>query len=159
MAGIRLTSVIFLVLDARVALVSLILLIMAAAAPIVSGWVALLPSEREPFALAGESSAKKLRDPFAIFLLVNISVSLLLRIPGLDASALSSHIARLLPAAWRDNTLMIVFIWFGFIPGLAAAYSAVRANPIRWQLLVGGVLTLVLWLAGPELLTAIVGAP
>jgi uncharacterized BrkB/YihY/UPF0761 family membrane protein len=53
---------------------------------------------------------------------------------------------------------MIAFIWFGFIPGLAAAYSAVRANPIRWQLLVGGVLTLVLWLAGPWLLTAIVAA-
>jgi uncharacterized BrkB/YihY/UPF0761 family membrane protein len=52
---------------------------------------------------------------------------------------------------------MIVFIWFGFIPGLAAAYCAVRANPIRWQLLVGGVLTLVLWLAGPWLSAAIVG--
>src|SRR5216683_189248 len=123
MAGIRLASVIFILLDARVALVSLILLIMAAAAPIVFGWLAVLPSEREPFAPPGESSGKKPRDPFAIFLLVNISISLLLRIPG-----------------------------------LAAAYSTVRANPIRWQLLVGGVLTLVLWLAGPWLLTAIVGA-
>ena len=56
MAGIRLASVIFAVLDARVALVSLLLLIMAAAAPIVLGWLALLPSEREPFALAGEAS-------------------------------------------------------------------------------------------------------
>jgi hypothetical protein len=152
MAGIRLASVIFAVLDARVALVSLLLLIMAAAAPIVLGWLALLPSEREPFALAGEASGKKPRDPFAIFLLANISVSLLLRTPGLDAVPLSSYIARLVPAQWGDNTLMIVFI-----PGLAAAYSAVRANPIRWQLLVGGVLTLVLWLAGPGLLTAIVG--
>ena len=157
MAGIRLALLIFPVLDARVALVSLLLLIMAAAAPIVLGWLALLPSEREPFALAGEASGKKPRDPFAIFLLVNISVSLLLRTPGLDAVPISSHIARLVPAEWGDNTLMIVFIWFGFIPGLAAAYSAVRANPIRWQLLVGGVLTLVLWLAGPRLLAAIVG--
>jgi len=118
----------------------------------------LLPSEREPFALPGESSGTKPRDPFAIFLLVNISISLLLRIPGLNAVPLSSRIARLLPAEWGENTLMIAFIWFGFIPGLAAAYSTVRANPLRWQLLVGGVLTLVLWLAGPWLLTAIVGA-
>jgi len=158
MAGIRLASVIFPALDARVALLSFVLLLVAAAAPIVLGWLALLPSEREPFALAGESSSKKPRDPFAIFLLVNISISLLLRIPGLDAVPLSSHITRLLPAEWSENTLMIASIWFGFIPGLAAAYSAVRANPIRWQLLVGGVLTLVLWLAGPWLLTAIVGA-
>jgi hypothetical protein len=157
MAGIGLASEIVLVLDARVALVSLMLLSMAAVAPIVLGWLALLPSEREPFAFAGESGGKKQRDPFAIFLLVNISISLLLRIPGLDAVALSSRIARLLPAEWGENTVMIAFIWFGFIPGLAAAYSAVRANPIRWQLLVGGVLTLVLWLAGPWLLTALVG--
>jgi hypothetical protein len=158
MAGIRLASETFLVLDARVALVSLMLLSMAAVAPIVLGWLALLPSEREPFASGGESGDKKPRDPFAIFLLVNISISLLLRIPGLDAAPLSSRIARLLPAEWGEDTLMIAFIWFGFIPGLAAAYSAVRANPIRWQLLVGGVLTLVLWLAGPWLLTALVGA-
>jgi hypothetical protein len=155
MAGIRLASVIFPALDARVALVLFVLLLVAAAAPIVLGWLALLPSEREPFALA---SSKKPRDPFAIFLLVNISISLLLRIPGLDAVPLLSHITRLLPAEWSENTLMIASIWFGFIPGLAAAYSAVRANPIRWQLLVGGVLTLVLWLAGPWLLTAIFGA-
>ena len=158
MVGFRLASEIFLVLDARVALVSLILLIMAAAAPIVLGWLALLPSEREPFAFPGESSGKKPRDPFAIFLLVNISVSLLLRIPGLDAVPLSSRIVRLLPPEWSENAVMIAFIWFGFIPGLAAAYSAVRANPIRWQLLVGGVLTLVLWVAGPWLLNAIVRA-
>ena len=54
MAGIRLASEIFLVLDARVALVSLILLIMAAAAPIVLVWLALLTSERKQFAFSGE---------------------------------------------------------------------------------------------------------
>jgi hypothetical protein len=40
MAGIRLVLVIFPVLDARVALLSLILLIMAAATPTVLGWLA-----------------------------------------------------------------------------------------------------------------------
>ena len=155
MAGIRLASVIFLALDARVALVLFVLLLGAAAAPAVLGWLALLPSEREPFALAGESGGKNPRDPFATFLLANISVSLLLRIPGLDAVPLSSRIARLLPAEWGEKAVMIAFVWFGFIPGLAAAYSAVRANPIRWQLLIGGALTLALWLAGPWLLAVI----
>jgi hypothetical protein len=155
MAGNSFASVIFLALDARLALVLFVLLLAGAAAPIVLGWLALLPSEREPFAFPGESSGKEARDPFAIFLLANISISLLLRIPGLDAARLSSHIARLLPTEWSENALMIAFIWFGFIPGLAAAYSAVRVNPIRLQLLVGGVLGLVLWLAGPWLLNAI----
>src|SRR4029077_8438267 len=134
MADTRVRSLIFLTLDGRVALVLLVLLLAAAAAPIVLGWLALLPSEREPFALPGESSGKQPRDPFAIFLLVNISVALLLRFPGLHAEWLSSQVTRL-PPDWAENTVMIGAIWFGFIPGLAAAYSAVRANPIRWQLL------------------------
>jgi hypothetical protein len=155
MAGIRFAPIISVALDARLALVLLILLLIAAAAPIVLGWMALLPAERDPFAPAGESRSKKPRDPFAIFLLANISVGLLLRIPGVHAGWLSSQVTKLLPPDWTENTLIIGAVWFGFIPGLAAAYSAVRANPIRWQLLVGGVLTLILWLVGPWLLNAI----
>jgi len=155
MAGIRLASVIFVALDARLALVLLILLLTAAAPPIVLGWMALLPAERDPFARAGESSSKKPRDAFAIFLLVNISAGLLLRIPGVHAEWLSAQAIKLLPPDWAENVLIVGAAWFGFVPGLAAAYSAVRANPIRWQLLVGGVLTLILWLVGPWLLNAI----
>jgi len=86
---------------------------------------------------------------------VNTSVTLLLRVPGLDAAPLSSRLVGLLPSEWADNALMIGSIWFGFIPGLAAAYAVVRANPIRWQLLAGGLLTLALWLVGPWLMGAI----
>ncbi len=155
MAGIRLVSMTLVALDARLALVLLILLLTAAAAPIVLAWMALLPAERDPFASPGESSSKKPRDAFAIFLLVNISVGLLVRIPGVHAEWLSAQVTKLLPPDWAENVLMVGAAWFGFIPGLAAAYSAVRANPIRWQLLVSGVLTLILWLVGPWLLNAI----
>ena len=154
MAGTDYATLI-LSLDARLTLVLLILLLTSAAAPIVLGWMALLPAERDPFAPAAEARSKKPRDAFAIFLLANISVGLLLRIPGGHAEWLSSQVTRLLPPDWMENALMIGSVWFAFIPGLAAAYSAVRANPIRWQLLVGGILTLILWLAGPWLLNAI----
>ena len=155
MAGIRFALVIFVALDARLALLSFILLLTAAAAPIVLGWMALLPAEGDPFAGPGESRSKKPRDPFAIFLLANISVGLLLRFPGVHTEWLSAQVTKLLPPDWAKNSLMIGTVWFGFTPGLAAAYSAVRANPIRWQLLAGGVLTLILWLVGPWLLNAI----
>jgi hypothetical protein len=158
MAGTRFASVILAALDARLALVLLILLLTAAAAPIVLGWMALLPAEREPFAAPDESSSKKPRDAFAIFLLVNISVGLLLRFPGVHPEWLSAQVTKLLPPDWAENSLMIGTVWFGFVPGLAAAYSAVRANPIRWHLLAGGVLTLILWLVGPWLLSAISSA-
>jgi hypothetical protein len=144
-------------LDERVALVLFILLLVAAATPIVIGWLRLLPSEGEPFATPGETQTERARDGFAIFLLANITLGLLVRIPGVEALRLSSHIIKLLPPDWADNTHMVVSIWFGSVPGLAAAYSAVRANPIRLPLLVGGVLTLILWFAGPWLLASIVG--
>src|ERR1700751_5835770 len=154
MAGTDYATLI-LSLDARLTLVLLILLLTSAAAPIVLGWMALLPAERDPFAPAAEARSKKPRDAFAIFLLANISVGLLLRIPGVHPEWLWSQVTRLLPPDWVENALIIGAVWFGFIAGLAAAYSAVRANPIRWQLLVGGILTLILWLVGPWLLNAI----
>lgn len=151
-------AAIFLLLAPPIALLLSLLLLIAAAAPIVLGWISLLPAEREPFARPGEPRKMPARDPFAIFLLVNITVSLLLRVPGFDANPLFAKIAGLLPPDWANNAMMIAFIWFGFIPGLAAAYSLLRANPIRWQLLAGGVLTLVLWFAEPWLVSAIASA-
>src|SRR4029077_18583702 len=102
------------VLEPRVALVLFLLLLAAAAAPIVLGWLALLPSESEPFALPDESRRKNPRDPFAIFLLANISVGLLLRIPGVHAEWLSSQFTRLLPPDCMENPLMIGSFCFSF---------------------------------------------
>ena len=144
-------------LDPRLALMVFLLLLLAAATPIVWGWLTLLPAELEPFARSGEEPQKKLRDPFAIFLLTNISLSLLLRIPGMDSSALVSGLGGLMSAEWTDNAVMIGYIWFGFVAGLAVAYAAVRANPLRRQLLIGGALTLVLWFVGPALIRQIAG--
>jgi hypothetical protein len=145
-------------MDARLALMLFVLLVLAAAGPIVVSWLLILPSEREPFARPGEPPAKKARDPFAIFLLANISVSLLLRIPGIEGAVSSLNLMKWLPGDYVNQAGMILFIWFGFVPGLAAAYSAVRANPIRLPLLAGGVLTLLLWLAGPWLQPQIAGS-
>jgi hypothetical protein len=144
-------------MDPRLALILFALLLLAAATPIVVGWLALLPADREPFERPGASREKKPRDPFAIFLLANVSVSLLLRVPPFDATRIVARLAKVLPAESANHVVMIGFIWFGFVPGLAAAYSAVRANPLRISLLVGGVLTLLLWLVGPLLASSIAG--
>ena len=145
-------------MDARLALVLFVLLMLSAAGAIVVGWLALLPAEREPFAEPGEARVKKPRGAFAIFLLVNLSLAVLLRVPGFNGTPLSFYLATIIPPDWAGNALMIWFIWFGFISGLAAIYAAVRANPIRIPLIVGGALTLILWLAGPMLLAAIAAA-
>ena len=151
-------AAIVIAMDARLALVLFVLLMLGAAGAIVLGWLALLPAEREPFAVPGEARIKKPRDAFAIFLLVNLSLAVMLRFPGFSGTPLSFYLAAIIPPEWSDHALMIAFIWFGFVSGLAVVYAAVRANPIRLPLIVGGVLTLILWLAGPWLLAAIAGA-
>jgi len=145
-------------LDHRVALVLYLLLLLATAWPVVTAWLRLLPAEREPFAAAEETSQKEERDAFAIFLLANISLSLLLRIPGVDSVALAGYLAKWLPGDWAKHVVMVGFIWFGFIPGLAAAYALIRPNPLRWPLAIGGALALALWLAAPFLSAAIRGS-
>jgi hypothetical protein len=145
-------------LDHRVALVLYLVLLLAGAWPVVTAWLRVLPAEREPFAEADETSQKEERDAFAIFLLANITLSLLLRIPGVSAERLSAPLTRLLSAEWANHIVMVGFIWFGFIPGLAAAYGLIRSNPLRWPLIVSGAVTLTLWLASPFLLGSIRGS-
>ena len=145
-------------LDHRLALVLYLLLLLVAAWPVVTAWLRVLPAEREPFAAADETSQKEERDAFPIFLLANVTFSLLLRIPGVSTERLSAPLTKLLSAEWANHVVMIGFIWFGFIPGLAAAYALIRPNPLRWPLAIGGVSTLGLWLASPFLLAAIRGS-
>lgn len=145
-------------LDHRLALVLYVLLLLAAAAPVVIGWMRLLPPEREPFAMAGEKPNGDERDVFAVFLLANITLSLLLRIPGVNAEMLLGPLTKWLAPEWANHVVMVGLIWFGFIAGLAAAYSLIRRNPLRWPLVLGGALTLLLSLVAPFLVSAIRGA-
>jgi hypothetical protein len=142
-------------LDHRWALLLLVGLLSAAVAGVVTGWLRLLPPEREPFAAAGQRPAKAERDYFAVFFLANISFSLLLRIPPIESDQVFARFTAMLPRDWSDNAGLIVTVWFGFIPGLAAAYSAVRPNPLRLPLFCGGLATLLLWFAAPWLRAAI----
>jgi hypothetical protein len=145
-------------LDHRLALVLYLLLLLAAAWPVVTAWLRVLPAESEPFAAADTTPQNEERDAFAIFLLANITLSLLLRIPGVSAERLSAPLGKLLSPEWANHIVMVGFIWFGFIPGLAAAYALIRTNPLRWPLIVGGAVTLTLWLTSPFLLGSIRGA-
>lgn len=151
-------AAIWVAIDARLALVLFVLLMLGAVGAIVVGWLSLLPSEREPFAIPGEARVKKPRDLIAIFLLANLSLSVLLRLPGFNGTPLSFYLATIIPPDWADHAPLIIYVWFGLASALAAAYSIIRSNPIRVPLIVAGVLTLVLWLAGPWLLAGIAGA-
>jgi len=133
----------------------MMILLLGAAIPLALGWIRILPAEREPFSRPDEPRSKWHRDFFAIFLLTNVSLSLLAAIPRITDTLRLDRLTPFLPPSWAEHATMISLIWLVFVPALAAAYAAVRANPIRAQLILGGILVLTLWLLSPTLLSSL----
>jgi hypothetical protein len=154
-------------IDHRLALVALAALLVAAGAPLAWGWAKLLPEEPPPFEVQSgalpidaESAANgkpARRDPFAVFLLACATVSYLIKFPGLPVATGLHWLSTQLPADYFNWTVLAGRGFFLVVPGLAAAYSALRPNPIRIALILGGVLVLALWLASPFLLASLHG--
>jgi len=155
-------------IDHRLALLALAALLIAAAAPLAYAWARLLPEEPPPFEVppvnppAGDldsnpkSPTKK--DPVAILLLACVTLSYFLKFPGLPLAAGLQWLSTLLPADYFNYAMLAGRWFFVIVPGVAAAYSALRPNPMLIALLVAGLLVLALWLVSPILRTAIAAA-
>ena len=155
-------------IDHRLALLALIVLLIAAATPLAYAWARLLPEEPPPFEVATVSPpAEELvsnrrnaakRDPIAMLLLVCVTLGYILRFPGLPVAAALQWLSALLPADYFRWMVLGGRWFFVVVPGVAAAYSALRPNPLRFALIAGGLLVLVLWLVSPMLRAAIATA-
>lgn len=146
-------------LNPRVAAFLMMVLLVGAAIPLALAWTRILPAEREPFARPDLPRVKGKVDSVALFFLLNVSFSLVAAIPRIADTLHLDIVVRLLPATWAEHVTMVVLIWLVFIPALATAYSAVRANPVRTHLIVGGILVLALWLLSPTLLSSLASRP
>lgn len=146
-------------INPRLAAFLMMVLLLAATVPLMLAWMKIIPPEREPFSRADVAPPRPRRDRFANFLLLNVSLSLLAAIPRIADSLRLPHLMRILPASWAESTTVVLLIWLVFVPALAAAYSAVRSNPIRPHLIVGGILVLALWLLSPTLLGSLAALP
>jgi hypothetical protein len=148
-------------MDHRSALAAYAGLLILAAAPLAYAWAQLLPEEQAPFEVAeadttredaapnGKTAAKK--NPFAVFLLVCVTLSYVLRFPGLPLSTGLQWLSTLLPVDFLHWVIMGGRVFFLGVPGLAAVYSALRPNPVRIALAAGGLLVLAVWLLSPLL--------
>ena len=152
-------------MDHRLALVALALLLIVAAAPLAYAWARLLPEERPPFEAAGTGTVPEevapggktapKKDRFAVFLLICITMSYLVRFPGVPLAPTLQWLSTLLPADYLNWAVMGARAFFVVVPGLAALYSALRQNPVRIALAIGGLMVLALWLLSPLLQKAI----
>ena len=152
-------------MDHRLALAALTALLILAAAPLAYAWARLLPEERPPFEVAragtapeelapSEKTAPK-KDRFAVLLLFCVTLSYLLRFPGVPLSLALQWLSTWIPANDLYWLVMGARAFFVVVPGLTAIYSALRPNPVRLPLSLGSVLVLALWLLSPLLQKAI----
>jgi hypothetical protein len=146
-------------LNPRLAAFLVLAILLGAAFPLALAWVTILPPERDPFSRPDSPSPRAPHDPAANFFLANVSLSLLAAIPKIAETLHLDSLALFLPANWSEPLAMLLLIWLVFVPALAAAYSAVRPNPIRKHLILGGILVLILWLLSPTLLGSLATSP
>jgi len=139
-------------LNPRLAAFLMMVLLLGASIPLALAWIRILPPERDPFSRPDVAPLRPRRDRFANFLLLSVSLSLLAAIPRISDTLRLTQLTQLFPYSWTETITVILLIWLVFVPALAAAYSAVRVNPIRKHLILGGVLVLTLWLLSPTLL-------
>jgi hypothetical protein len=152
-------------IDHRLALLALAALLIAGAAPLAYAWTRLLPEEPPPFGvpavsppaedLASNQKSPVKRDLVAVFLLVCVTLSYVLRFPGLPLVAGLQWLSTLLPADCFNWTVLAGHWFFVAVPGVAVAYSVLRPNPMRIALIIGGLLVLALWLVSPMLRAAV----
>jgi len=154
-----------LVLNHRLAFLCLAVLNLGAAAPLALGWARVLPEEPPPFGNAEDSLRRtspppaaltsKRRDPFAILLLLCVTVSYASQLPGIPHGLGGGSI----PAVVAHPTggwIEFGAIWFlVLIPGFASVYSLLRPNFLRVPLIAAGMLILLLWLLAAPLHAAL----
>ena len=152
-------------LDHRLAFVFLAAFIIAAGASLAFAWTRLLPEEPSPFVSKHgpppqitiyKTDGSPPSDPFAVFMLVCVTLSYILRFPGIAGDAALHRLTTVMPESWVSWFVLAGRAFFVVAPGLAACYSAIRPNPIRGPLIVAGILVLLLWLLRPLLLSAFV---
>src|SRR5713101_2014167 len=143
-----------LVLDHRLAFLFLAALNLGTTVPLAFGWARVLPEEPPPFATAEDSlrrrrnepPLKKLmserRDPFAIVLLLCVTVSYACQLPGVPRSMGFDSIPTMIPHS-RSG-------WIEF-----AAISFLLPNFLRVPLIAAGFLVLLLWLLAAPLRAAL----
>src|SRR5260370_3029559 len=126
-------------IDHRLALLAFAALLSAAAAPLASAWARLLPEEPPPFELPPAPSppeqtpsnreTRPKGDPFAIFLLLCVTLSFLLKFPGLPVAAALQRLSGMLPPDYFHCLVLGARVFFPTVSALAPGFSALRPNP------------------------------
>jgi hypothetical protein len=157
-----------LLLDHRLAFFLLAALHLGTAVPLAFGWVRLLPEEAPPFQIdrtptrrwsihahSNEEEEDSRRDPLAMVLLICVTASYAVQLPGLPRSLAFGSIPTVIPQDASEWARFALTWFLVVIPSFAAAYSLLRANFLRVPLIAAGILILLVWLLSAPLRAAL----
>jgi hypothetical protein len=142
-------------MDHRVALVVLVVLNVADAAPLALAWIRFLPEEPPPFAAPSSSSddtinALDIASPLlTFFLLALVTFGYVLRFPGFPLNVPLHWLHSFFSDSDIGWIVFAVYTFFVVSLGLTACYAAVHATRMRLPLVLAATFTLALWLLTP----------
>jgi len=146
----------------RAAFVVLAALLIAAGVPLAFAWARILPEDAPPFTIEPgtfpavdceppTSPKSKSRDLISVALLLCVTLTYLIRFPGMPISSFANWLASFTSANATSNVIIAAKIFLLIGSGLAACIAAVRPGPMRTPLIAAAGLALLLWLLGPIL--------
>jgi hypothetical protein len=156
-------------MDHRVALVTLVLLLIGAGTPLAFAWARLLPEDAPPFPIepgsfpsvdheAPPEQTRHNKDSWiAAALLLCLTIAFVFRVPGFPVSTVLAWIGGTIPAVTAHWSAIAVQVMVALIGIGAAVFGALRPGPLRIPLIAAGAMILILWFAAPLLQAAMLG--
>jgi hypothetical protein len=165
-------------MDHRLALATLVALLIAAGTPLAFAWARLLPEDAPPFPIepgsfpsvdheiAPEEPSRKKDYWIAVPLLLCLTIVFVFRVPGFPIGAVLAWIGNVIPGLgphWSDVKIHSTVQWSAVTLHVivvlvaigVAVFGAMRPGPLRIPLIASAAMTLLLWFVGPLLQAAI----
>src|SRR5207245_11134847 len=124
----------------RLALVCWFALLLGAAMPLAIGWARIVPAD--------DPEERVSHDRFAIVLLVLVTLSFVLQLPGFSTLTIGRWLATAIPQPLARQIISWGAVFFAVIPGPAEMYAILRPNPLRRPLFASVIMITALWLVG-----------
>lgn len=132
-------------MDPHLAFLAGLVFLLSPAAPLAIAWVRLIPG--------GEETEEHIPfDGASVLMLLVVTLSYVLLLPGVTLGLLENRLDSLLPADLRDGLQLAARFLAVYLPACVMVYARPRRGPLRDLLLWAGFLVLLAWLAKSYLL-------
>jgi hypothetical protein len=156
-------------MDHRLALITLVALLIGAGTPLAFAWARLLPEDAPPFPIepgsfpsvdheVPQELPSRNKDWWiAAPLLFCLTIAFVFRVPGFPSGTVLAWVGGTIPGATAHWAVITVQVIVTLIAVGAGAFAALRPGPLRIPLIAAGAMTLILWFVAPLLQTAMLG--